>query len=87
MGAADLDGDGLLNLVEWLGATIFLPEEQVEGLVAEAFAFMDADHDGFLTRAELVRGRREGRGGGREGRGGEGGREAESSRDPNGYQV
>ncbi|KAG2490026.1 hypothetical protein HYH03_011491 [Edaphochlamys debaryana] len=52
--SADLDGDGVLNLVEWLGATIFIPEEQVEVLVAEAFAFMDTDHDGFLTLGELV---------------------------------
>ncbi|KXZ42919.1 hypothetical protein GPECTOR_111g252 [Gonium pectorale] len=52
--SADLDGDGVLNLVEWLGATILIPEENVEGLVAEAFAFMDTDHDGFLTRDELV---------------------------------
>jgi hypothetical protein len=28
---------------------------QVEGLVAEAFAFMDTDRNGYLTRQELVR--------------------------------
>jgi hypothetical protein len=27
--SADLDCDGVLNLVEWLGATIYIPEEQV----------------------------------------------------------
>lgn len=29
--AADMDGDGVLNLVEWLGATIHIPENQVRG--------------------------------------------------------
>ncbi|GLI63264.1 hypothetical protein VaNZ11_006168 [Volvox africanus] len=52
--SADLDGDGLLNLVEWLGATIYIPDEQVELLVSEAFAFMDTNRDGYLTSAELV---------------------------------
>ncbi|GIL78310.1 hypothetical protein Vretimale_7669 [Volvox reticuliferus] len=52
--SADLDGDGVLNLVEWLGATIHIPEEQVELLVSEAFAFMDTNRDGYLTCVELV---------------------------------
>ncbi|EFJ41287.1 hypothetical protein VOLCADRAFT_84165 [Volvox carteri f. nagariensis] len=52
--SADLDGDGVLNLVEWLGATIHIPEEQVSSLVLEAFAFMDTDRNGYLTCGELV---------------------------------
>ncbi|GLC47256.1 Calcium-dependent protein kinase 13 [Pleodorina starrii] len=52
--SADLDGDGVLNLVEWLGATMYIPEEQVESLVSEAFAFMDTDRNGFLTASELL---------------------------------
>ncbi len=39
----DADGDGVVSLGEWLGA----------GRREQGFAFMDADRDGKLTRAEL----------------------------------
>ncbi len=27
--AADMDGDGVLTLIEWMSATVYIPEEQV----------------------------------------------------------
>lgn len=29
LNAADMDGDGVLTLIEWMSATVYIPEEQV----------------------------------------------------------
>ena len=47
---ADTDGDGKISLAEW---TAFQAKRQAKGDPAKSFARMDANHDGFIDRAEL----------------------------------
>jgi len=53
---ADVDGDGTIDYLEFLGATVHQTKLDKEEYLLKAFRHFDVDQSGFITREELIKG-------------------------------
>ncbi|GAB2230543.1 hypothetical protein Droror1_Dr00014813 [Drosera rotundifolia] len=59
MEAADVDGDGSIDYIEFITATMHRYRLETEEHLYKAFQYFDTDHSGFITRDELESAMRE----------------------------